>query len=93
VHASMLTSRLNSVAMAATHQSVGVVNMATHAVAAAGEMQTLVGMAALAFGVLALAGVEMMTMVPVSILLIGASVLLTGAALNAKMVSMFHFED
>jgi hypothetical protein len=66
------------------------VRSARYAVRAAAMAQALVGLIATVLGILALVGQKPLTFSLVALLIIGAALLLSGAALSGKMLTLTH---
>jgi hypothetical protein len=65
-------------------------HIATEVVWAATGAEALAGLAAIVLGILALIGTYPLTLTLVAFLAVGTSVLLSGASLGEKMISMLH---
>ncbi len=84
---SAATARLNALHLSAHHDSESARIVAREAVSAAAGAQVLIGISAVVLGVLAVIGVDPLTLVLVGLLAGGFSVLLSGTTVGAKMIA------
>ena len=82
------TSRLNRLDDAGDMPSTARSTTARRAVAGTEGTQMLIGLAAIVLGILALIGLDPMVLNLIAMLVVGVSILLSGAALGGKMASM-----
>jgi hypothetical protein len=87
---SSMMSRLNDLKIEVSDAHPTAQKIAHEAVSAAMGTQLLVGLAAGVLGILALIGIAPMVLVLVGLLAIGASLLLSGSAIGARLISMFR---
>lgn len=81
-----LTTRINDLAMAGSGAQKMARRLAHEATLAASGAQVLVGLAAVILGVLALSGVSPDVLPTVALLTLGASILLSGAAVSGRIM-------
>jgi len=84
------TSRLSSLTLLNSDIHESARRAAREAVVAAAGAGVLVGLAAIVLGILALIGIEQVTLILVGFLAIGVSLLLSGAAISGKMMAGLH---
>lgn len=85
-----MMSRLNDLKIEVSGAHPTAQRMAHEAVSAAMGTQVLVGLAGGVLGILALIGIAPTALVLVGLLAIGASLLLSGSAIGARLISMFR---
>lgn len=85
-----MMSRLNDLKIEVSGAHPTAQKMAHEAVSAAMGTQVLVGLAGGVLGILALIGLAPTALVLVGMLAIGASLLLSGSAIGARLISMFR---
>ena len=89
VFSSGVSTRLNALKIETSGDHEVARRVAREALTAATGTEVLVGLAAVVLGILALVGIDPMTLILVAMLALGASVLLTGSAVVGKMLSVF----
>jgi hypothetical protein len=85
-----MTSRLNDLKIEVSGAHRSAQRVAHEAVSAAAGTQVLIGLAAGVLGILALVGIAPTVLVLVALLAIGASLLFSGGAVGARLISLFH---
>jgi len=90
VLSSGLLMRLNSVKIDVAAGSPSAKHAAHAAVSTASATQVLVGVAAAVLGILALIGINPLTLTLVAMLGLGVSLLLSGASMLGRMFTLFH---
>jgi hypothetical protein len=85
-----MTSRLNDLKIEVSGAHRSAQRVAHEAVSAAAGTQVLIGLAAGVLGILALVGIAPTVLVLIALLAIGASLLFSGGAVGARLISLFH---
>jgi hypothetical protein len=83
-------SRLNALAYYGTNWHPTAQAVARESVIGAAATEALVGVGAVVLGILALLGYQPMTLILVSAIALGGSILLSGSAVGARMMSVFQ---
>lgn len=87
--ASGTLARLNDIQVTRRHNDVAHQKLAHEAVSSTNAVQVLVGLSAIVLGILALIGIQPLTLNLVAQLAIGSSILLSGTAITGRMLSVF----
>jgi len=85
-----MTVRLNALEVEGSAESARFKKIAHEAMTAAAGVEFLLGLSTVILGIIALTGTFASTLSLVALLIVGVSGFVTGAAVTARMVSLFH---
>jgi hypothetical protein len=83
-------TNLNRLEISQTGEQENVEQIAHHALSSAAGVQLLIGLGAVALGILSLVGIEPVVLALVAMLALATSILFSGTAISGRMLNIFH---